>query len=129
MLSGMNGGSPWTESPADGAGNLLECALGSYTSGLFAEWQVPVLLRVLLGVWLLSLMSGLMGALFRTRSLVHHRQDRVFLLIILVNFGLIGGGAIFREILVVTGPTGLAVVTVLFLVLYRLFREQSCPWS
>ena len=28
-------------------------------------------------------------------------------------------------ILVVTGPTGLAVVTVLFLVLYRLFREQN----
>ena len=35
-------------------------------------------LRVLLGVWLLSLMSGLMGARFRIRSLVLHRQDRFF---------------------------------------------------
>ena len=35
-------------------------------------------LGVLLGVWLLSLMSGLMGAWFRIRSLVIHRQDRVF---------------------------------------------------
>ena len=61
-------------------------------------------------------------------------QDRVsdasssgsdFLLIILVNFGLIGGGAILMMKLVVTGPIGLVVVTVLFLVLYRLFREQS----
>ena len=34
--------SPWAESPAEGAGNLLECALGSYTSGLLAEWQLPV---------------------------------------------------------------------------------------
>ena len=28
--------------PSEGAGNLLECALGSYTSGLLAEWQLPV---------------------------------------------------------------------------------------
>ena len=42
MLSGVNGGSPWAEDPADGAGDLLECALGSYTSGLHAEWQFPV---------------------------------------------------------------------------------------
>ena len=45
-----------------------------------------LVLRVLLGVWLLSLMSGMMGARFRIQSLVLHRQDRGFLLTILVNF-------------------------------------------
>ena len=42
MLSGANGSSPWAENPAEGAGNLLECALGSYTSGLLSGWQMPV---------------------------------------------------------------------------------------
>ena len=42
LLSGVNGVSPWAEDPAEGAGNLLECALGSYTSGLHTEWQMPV---------------------------------------------------------------------------------------
>ena len=27
--------------PTQGAGNLLECALGSYTSGVIVEWQLP----------------------------------------------------------------------------------------
>ena len=115
LLSGLNGGSPWSENPAEGAGNLLECALGSYTSGMIAGWQLPV--------WLLSQISGLMVAWFRIRSLVFHRLDRFFLL--LVYLGLIGGGTILMMMLVVIGPLGLAVVTVLLLVLYRLFREQS----
>ena len=42
MLSGANGGSPWAEDPADGAGNLFECALGPYTSGLLDDWRLPV---------------------------------------------------------------------------------------
>ena len=42
LLSGANGGFPWAEDPAEGDGYLLECALGSYTSGLLAEWQLPV---------------------------------------------------------------------------------------
>ena len=41
LLCGVNGGPPWAEDPAEGAGSLLECALGSYTSGLLAEWQLP----------------------------------------------------------------------------------------
>ena len=41
-----------------------------------------------------------------------------FLIIILVSFGLIGGGAILMMIWVGTGQLGLAVVSVLFLVLY-----------
>ena len=28
--------------PAEGAGNLLECALASFTSGSLADWQLPV---------------------------------------------------------------------------------------
>ena len=31
-------GLPWAE---ESAGNLLECSLGSYTSGLLSEWQLP----------------------------------------------------------------------------------------
>ena len=42
LLSGRNGGSPWGGDPADGAGNLLECALGPYTSDLFGDWRLPV---------------------------------------------------------------------------------------
>ena len=41
LLSWVNSVSPWAEIPAEGAGNLLECALGSKTSGLLAEWQLP----------------------------------------------------------------------------------------
>ena len=40
--SGVNCGSPWAENPSEGAGSLPECALGSYTSGLLAGWQLPV---------------------------------------------------------------------------------------
>ena len=58
-------------------------------------------------------------------SLVQDKVSGGFLLVVLINFELIGGGAILMMILVVTGPKGLAVVVVLFLVLYRLFREQS----
>ena len=30
------------ENPTEGAGNQLECALGSYVPGLLSEWQLPV---------------------------------------------------------------------------------------
>ena len=33
---------PWAEDAADSAAHQLECALGSYTSGLLTEWQLPV---------------------------------------------------------------------------------------
>ena len=42
LLSGVNRGSPWAENPGEGVGNLLECALGAYTSGLLLDWQLPV---------------------------------------------------------------------------------------
>ena len=41
LLSGGEWWSSWAEDPAEGAGSLLECALGSFSSGLLAEWQLP----------------------------------------------------------------------------------------
>ena len=42
LLSGVNGGSPWAGSPREGASDLLECALGRYSSDALTEWQLPV---------------------------------------------------------------------------------------
>ena len=42
LLSGVNGGSPKAENPAEGAGNLLECALGCYSSGFACRMAVAV---------------------------------------------------------------------------------------
>ena len=42
LLSGVNGGSPWTEGHAESAVHRPECALGSYDSGLLTEWHSPV---------------------------------------------------------------------------------------
>ena len=80
---------------------------------------------MLLVVCLVSLMSGLLGAWFRMRSRVPVLLGLGFLLIFLVAFGLVGVGAIWMMQLVKAEPVGLAVVTALFLVLFRLFREQS----
>ena len=41
MLSGVNRGSLWALTLAEGAGNLLECALGPSTSDLLDAWQLP----------------------------------------------------------------------------------------
>ena len=41
MLSGVNRGSPWALTLAEGAGNLLEVALGSYSSALLLHWRLP----------------------------------------------------------------------------------------
>ena len=40
--SGVNGGSPWAESPREGASKLLECALGRYSFDVLVDWQLPV---------------------------------------------------------------------------------------
>ena len=39
MLSGVNGASPWAADASEGAGCLVEVALGQYSSGLVAEWS------------------------------------------------------------------------------------------
>ena len=59
--------------------------------------RMGLMLKVLQSVWLLSVMSGLMGAWLRIRSLVLHRQVRGVLLVILVIFGPIVGGAILID--------------------------------
>ena len=41
LVSGINGGSPWAQTPAEGAVNLLECALGRYSSSQLSEWRLP----------------------------------------------------------------------------------------
>ena len=41
MLSGVNRGSPWALTPAEGASNLLESALGSYTAEFMHNWHLP----------------------------------------------------------------------------------------
>ena len=42
LLSGVNVGSPWAQTLAEGAGNLLECALGRYSSSMLTEWRFLV---------------------------------------------------------------------------------------
>ena len=42
MLSGVNQGSPWALNHAEGASNLLESALGSYTSAFLLAWRLLV---------------------------------------------------------------------------------------
>ena len=41
MLSGTKGASPWAETAVQGAGNLLEQALGSYSPALPFKSEVP----------------------------------------------------------------------------------------
>ena len=41
LLSGVNRGSPWALSLAEGAGNFLEVALGSYSSAFLLHWRLP----------------------------------------------------------------------------------------
>ena len=38
----VNGGSPWAQTPAEGAVYLLECALGRYSSSQLSEWRLPI---------------------------------------------------------------------------------------
>ena len=65
------------------------------------------------------------GSLVQDKVSGASSSGAAFLLIALVYYGPIGGGAVLMMMLVGTGPMGLAAVTVLFPVLYRLIREQS----
>ena len=42
LLSGANLGSPWAQDLSQGAGNLLESALGTYSSVSLLHWRLPV---------------------------------------------------------------------------------------
>ena len=45
-LPGVNGASPWAETAAEGAGNLLECSLGCYSSRLLLNGMDDVAQRL-----------------------------------------------------------------------------------
>ena len=80
------------------------------------------MLRVLLGGWLLSLMSGLMGAWWGTRSLVHLLLELVALPIAAVVFGRIGGGVIWMRMFGRMPLLAPVVAFVLYQVHCSLFR-------
>ena len=42
LLSGVNGSSPWAESPRESASYLLVCALGQYSSDVLFGWRLLV---------------------------------------------------------------------------------------
>ena len=45
MLSGVNGACPWAADASQGAGHLIEVALGSYSSWIVTECSVPEVLH------------------------------------------------------------------------------------
>ena len=124
---GDNGRSLWAEDPANGAGNLLECALDPYTSGLLKDWRLPVGFdaegaaeRVAAepDVWT-------RGSLVEDKVSRASSSGSFFLRVVLIIFGQIVSGAILMMTLVGTWPLGLAVVFDLFLVLYSLSKGLS----
>ena len=48
-LSGVNGSSPWAGAADEGAGNLLECSMGSYSSDLNGTYPMCLMRMVLFG--------------------------------------------------------------------------------
>ena len=97
-------------------------------SWIIGSYPLASMLRVLLRMWLLRLMSGLMGAWWRMKSLVLVRQVRASSRIVLVFSGRIVGGAIWMMTWVETCQLGLAVVFVLCLVLCSLSKELIFFW-
>ena len=127
LLSGVNGGSPWAENPAEGRGDLLECALGPYTSGLLVEWQLRDVFDALGTAKRVAAEPHVWtdGSLVEDKVSGASSLGSFFLLVVLVIFGPIVGGAILMMMLAVTGQLSPAVFMVLFLVFYRLFRGLS----
>ena len=90
LLSGINGGSPWAQSLAEGAvlGGILPV---SFLSG---GCLLVLMLRVRLEGLLMSLMFGLMAVWLMTRCLVFLLRVLGALLLGLVGFGLAGSGVV-----------------------------------
>ena len=124
MLSGVSRGSPWALNHAEGASNLHESALGSYTSAFLLDWHLPggFMLSLLLFMLLGSLMFGLMGVWLRIRFLVLLLLVLGFLLVVLAAFGLsvLGG-----TLMMIYRGIELFLLVVLFLVPYSLSRGLS----
>ena len=88
LLSGANLGSPWARDLSHGAANLLECALGSYSSSPLHDWRLPVGFDAEAAALQVArnLMFGLMGVelridflLFLLLVLVFYRSSESFL--------------------------------------------------
>ena len=111
MLSGANLGSPWATDLSHGAGNLLECALGSYSTAPLLHWRLPVvlMLRLLPFRLLRNLMFGLMGVGLRIGFLLFLPLVLGVLLVILVVFGL---GVLGVKLMVVIRGTRVLLVVV-----------------
>ena len=88
LLSGVIGDSLWAASAAEGAGNLLECSLGSYSSRLLPEWEAVA--RRLLP----TPTFGLMEVWWWLRSLVPPLLGLACMLMCPVMLGRIVGGAL-----------------------------------
>ena len=102
LLSGTDGGSCWALTPAEGAVNILECALGRYSSGQLTEWQLPadLMLMVLLSGLRTILMFGLMVVWLMIRVLVFLLLVRVVSPFGIVGFGVTGIGVIGMTVFV-----------------------------
>ena len=125
MLSGVNRGSPWAENPAEGAGNLLESALGACTPDLLLDWQLPVgfdavsaagRVRAAHDVWTDGsfVEDKVSGASSSGSGFFTGRNNRLWAE---RSWGLM--------MWVATWPLDLAAAFVLFLVRCRLFRGHS----
>ena len=101
-FSGVNGGSPWAQTPAEGAVNLLECALGRYSSNQLLSGGYLLILMLIgrLEGLLRNLMFGLTVVLLTTGGLALLLLVQGALPIGSVGFGLVGGGVIGMMMLV-----------------------------
>ena len=100
-LSGVNGGSPWAGSLWEGAANLLECALGRYSSDALTEWQLPVGFDAVASARRVAAEPDVWtdGSLVDDKVSGPLLLERVVLPTVVVVFGRIGGGAIWMKML------------------------------
>ena len=127
MLSGVNRGSPWAVDHVEGARNLLEDALGSYTSAFLLDWRLPGSFDAESAALHVAgdLMFGLMGVSLMIKSLQLLPLGLGFLPVVLAAFGLGVLGGTLMMMFKVMQLWPLAVVIVLFLVLCSLYKGLS----
>ena len=127
-LSGVNLGSPWALDLAKGASNLLESALGSYTSAFLLDWRLPGSFDAE------SAALHVAGEpdVWTDGSFIDDKVSAVtssglgFLPVVLAAFGLGVLGGTLMMMFKVMQLWPLAVVIVLFLVLCSLYKGLSC---
>ena len=98
LLSGVNGSSPWAESPGEGAANLLECDLGRYSSDALTQWQLPVGFDAVAAARRVAAEPDVWTGGSLVDDKVSLLLERVVLPTVVVVFGRIGGGAIWIHV-------------------------------